>query len=182
MAAFHRPRVAPLPATTTHNLHTELQQCRHRESRIIFTATASSSSSRTTMETSAHHHHRFPRTRTPPWAHSHQPSSTSISTTPSRLAGHHNNHPLRSRNCSTPPQHHRSHVPRSSSHRARRSCRHCRQPRRHEGGRRVWEWNPNSGERICTATCQHLIGQSNWSTLVNWSKSAVNSGQNCKYG
>ncbi|QCD78652.1 hypothetical protein DEO72_LG1g2288 [Vigna unguiculata] len=26
--------------------------------------------------------------------------------------------------------------------------------------------NPNSGERKCTATCQHLIGQSNWS---NWS-------------
>ena len=32
--------------------------------------------------------------------------------------------------------------------------------------------NPNSGERKCTATCQHLIGQStgqNWSNMVNWS-------------
>jgi len=26
-----------------------------------------------------------------------------------------------------------------------------------------------SGERICTATCQHLIGQSNWSTGQLWS-------------
>jgi len=37
-------------------------------------------------------------------------------------------------------------------------------------------------ESALCATCQHLIEQSNWSTLVNWSKSAVNSGQNCKYG
>jgi len=34
---------------------------------------------------------------------------------------------------------------------------------------------------LCT-TCQAAIGQSNWSTLVNWSKSAVNSSQNCKNG
>ena len=29
--------------------------------------------------------------------------------------------------------------------------------------------NPNFGERKCTATCQHLIGQSNWSTGQFWS-------------
>jgi len=63
--------------------------------------------------------------------------------------------------------------PRRSSHHVSRHCHlhlHC-----------ICR-NPNSRERKCTATCQHLIGQSNWSTLVNWSKSAVNSGQNCKYG
>ncbi|QCD93497.1 hypothetical protein DEO72_LG5g1572 [Vigna unguiculata] len=48
---------------------------------------------------------------------------------------------------------------------------------REEGGRGR---NLNSGERVLCATCQRLIGQSNWSTLVNWSKSAVNSGQFCK--
>jgi len=53
----------------------------------------------------------------------------------------------------------------------------CSQGRKEEGAA-----NPNSGERVLCATCQHLIGQSNWSTLVNWSKSSVKSGQNCKYG
>ncbi|QCD78613.1 hypothetical protein DEO72_LG2g2692 [Vigna unguiculata] len=53
---------------------------------------------------------------------------------------------------------------------------------RSQGRKEEGAANPNSGERVLCATCQHLIGQSNWSTLVNWSKSAVNSGQNCKYG
>jgi len=35
-------------------------------------------------------------------------------------------------------------------------------------------------ESALCATCQVAIAQSNWSTLVNWSKLAVNSGQNCK--
>jgi len=45
-------------------------------------------------------------------------------------------------------------------------------------------------EREHSATCQAAIGQSNWSTgqlvnwstLVTWSKSVVNSGQNWKNG
>jgi len=49
------------------------------------------------------------------------------------------------------------------------SSRHCRQLRRHVEPREEGAANPNSGERVLCATCQHLIGQSNWSTgqLVN---------------
>ncbi|QCE00037.1 hypothetical protein DEO72_LG7g1323 [Vigna unguiculata] len=43
--------------------------------------------------------------------------------------------------------------------------------------------NPNSGERVLCATCQRLIGQSNWSTGQLWStgqSQQSNSGQFCK--
>ena len=40
----------------------------------------------------------------------------------------------------------------------------CSQGRKEEGAA-----NPNSGERLLCATCQHLIGQSNWSTGQLWS-------------
>jgi len=124
--------------------------------------------------------------RTPPRAHSHEPATllrnmrhhhlcTLRHHLPPRFASH-----TVARTCAAHTIHHLATVKlklqppwtvavREQRRRRRRRSLPPSRFSRHEGGRRVWEWNPNSGERICTATCQHLIGQSNWSALVNWS-------------
>jgi len=74
------------------------------------------------------------------------------------------------------------------SHHANRRNNALAPPRRQlrsQGRKEEGAANPSlERESALYTTCQAVIGQSNWSTgqLVNWSKSAVNSGQNCKNG
>jgi len=139
--SFRQPRTAPSrnllrshrSSTLRRNLH-HFRSAHEPPSRLRLLRTSISRRNPTT--TIPQHHHRSCASRrssvtTAPatnlqhfvGTNSHAPAATA-STPPLHLqrVAHQRrllrNHPLRSRNCSAPPQHHRSHVPRSSNHHA----------------------------------------------------------------
>ena len=112
-------------------------------------------------------------------------SAATVLSPPRRAALPCNHHFRSSATCASSSS---SRLHRLHSHRCNNEHHHAgkqhQSPSAAQPGRRVWKWNPNSGK--CTlrhvSASDRIVKLVNWSTLVKWSKSAVNSGQNCKYG
>ena len=145
--------------------HHELRNSEHHRAAAPHTSRSSSNLQITTVVATAKHH-RCNRTRTSETFSAVHPSRSSHgctsfeATTMQRTSLHPHSRPPSARTSAVPQ------LPDSRSHvgavviAVNRHCHlhlHC-----------ICR-NPNFGERKCTATCQHLIRQSNWSTGQLWS-------------